>query len=248
MIDVENDELRIFRGQDFAIGNGMMIHQPTLDEICDYGEKEYWGLVSDFCATPTDLIITLDKLGVDFTKVTRFELFSALIIKSLTPEKTKIFFGDFDFSKCQLCFKKGSEDEKPVLYNFDTNFEITEDMYFAMADYIAKVHGITINDRVPANQQTKRMMLEDALDDRAIAMKKPWKSQLKALISTMTNCAGFKYNHEQVWDMKIGAFLDAVKRIQKISQSELLLQSGYSGFGVNLEKLDKDSYNMFLEL
>ena len=36
--------------------------------------------------------------------------------------------------------------------------------------------------------------------------------------------------------MKINAFLDAVSRVQKIKNATLLLQSGYSGFGVDLSK------------
>ena len=54
----------------------------------------------------------------------------------------------------------------------------------------------------------------------------------------MINSEGFKYNHDQVWDMKINAFMDSVKRIGKIKNADLLLQSGYSGFGVNLKDID----------
>ena len=39
--------------------------------------------------------------------------------------------------------------------------------------------------------------------------------------------------------MKIYAFMDSVKRISKIQNAGLLLQSGYSGFGVDLQKIDK---------
>ena len=39
--------------------------------------------------------------------------------------------------------------------------------------------------------------------------------------------------------MKINAFMDSVKRISKIKNADLLLQSGYSGFGVNLKNIDK---------
>lgn len=53
----------------------------------------------------------------------------------------------------------------------------------------------------------------------------------------MTNSEGFKYNHSDVWDMKINAFMDSVKRISKIKNANLLLQSGYSGFGVNLKEI-----------
>lgn len=55
----------------------------------------------------------------------------------------------------------------------------------------------------------------------------------------MINSEGFKYNHEQVWNMKINAFMDSVKRIGKIKNAQLLLQSGYSGFGISFDDIDK---------
>ena len=64
----------------------------------------------------------------------------------------------------------------------------------------------------------------------------------------MINCEGFKYNHTQVWDMKINAFMDSVKRIYKIKNAELLLQSGYSGFGISLKDVDKKQLNWLGEL
>ena len=64
----------------------------------------------------------------------------------------------------------------------------------------------------------------------------------------MINSEGFKYNHSQVWDMKINAFMDSVKRIPKIKNAFLLLQSGYSGFGVDLKKIQNKQLDWLGEL
>ena len=64
----------------------------------------------------------------------------------------------------------------------------------------------------------------------------------------MINIEGFKYNHTQVWDMKINAFMDSVKRIGKIKNADLLLQSGYSGFGVNLKEVSQKQLDWLGEL
>ena len=42
--------------------------------------------------------------------------------------------------------------------------------------------------------------------------------------------------------------MDSVKRITKIKNSDLLLQSGYSGFGINLKNLDKKQLDWLGEL
>ena len=64
----------------------------------------------------------------------------------------------------------------------------------------------------------------------------------------MINSEGFKYNHDKVWDMKINAFMDSVKRIGKMKNADLLLQSGYSGFGVNLKEIDNKQLDWLGEL
>ena len=42
--------------------------------------------------------------------------------------------------------------------------------------------------------------------------------------------------------------MDSVKRITKIKNANLLLQSGYSGFGINLKDVDKKQLNWLGEL
>jgi hypothetical protein len=71
---------------------------------------------------------------------------------------------------------------------------------------------------------------------------------LKDLISTLTNMEGFKYSWSNVWEVKIGAFMDSAKRIPHNKYVDLLLQSGYSGFGVNLKSINKKDLNWFGDL
>ena len=101
---------------------------------------------------------------------------------------------------------------------------------------------------MPANETTKRILIEDERAEAERSQNREYHSQLKNLISSMINSQGFKYNHAQIWDMKINAFLDSVKRISKIKNADLLLQSGYSSFGVNLKEISNDQINWLGEL
>ena len=74
------------------------------------------------------------------------------------------------------------------------------------------------------------------------------KSWLQPLVSTMVNSEGFKRDDITVFDMKIGAFMDSVARVSKIKNAELLLQSGYSGFGINLKEIPEKQLNWLGEL
>ena len=69
---------------------------------------------------------------------------------------------------------------------------------------------------------------------------------LLPLVSTLTATRGGDY--KAILDMPIYTFTDCVKRTTKIKNADLLLQSGYSGFGVDLKKIDKDELNYMGDL
>ena len=294
-----NDELKIYRGEDFVVSKHIVLHQATLNEICDYGERDYYSMIYNFTATPQSLKVQLWDMGIDYTEITPYQLFYQLLYKMYSQEKTSIIFGDLDFSKFQLMQRKDDESiflyqEVPVgdIYNLEYEFvyhfsnlldasrfvgcevdELIEELsksnryndfifdnvqfesviideytYNTIIDYICKSHFIERDLKRPANNSTKMVLIEDARDEIERNKNKEYHSQLKNLISSMINSDGFKYNHDQVWGMKINAIMDSVKRIGKIKNADLLLQSGYSGFGVNLKEIDNKQLDWLGEL
>ena len=294
-----NDELKIYRGEDFVVSKHIVLHQATLNEICEYGERDYYSMIYNFTATPQSLKVQLWDMGIDYTEITPYELFYQMLYKIFPQEKTSIIFGDLDFTKFQVMQRKDDESiflyqEVPVgdIYNLEYEFVyhfsnlldasrfvgcevdelieklsksnryndfifdnvqfesviIDEYTYNMIVDYICKSHFIERDLKRPANNSTKMVLIEDARDEIERNKNKEYHSQLKNLISSMINSEGFKYNHAQVWDMKINAFMDSVKRIGKIKNAQLLLQSGYSGFGVNLKEIDNKQLDWLGEL
>lgn len=252
----ENDELRIYRGEDFVVSKNIVIHQPTLSEICDYGEQNYYSMIYQLTSTPQAMKWQLWDMGIDYTKITPFELFYSLLYKLYPQERTSILFGDLDFTKFQTAQR--TDDDSVFLYQVieknreaGTAYEealIDEAAYNIIMDYLRNVHSIPKDEKMPANESTKMILIEDARDEYRRNQNKEYHSQLKNMISSMINCEGFKYNHSQVWDMKINAFIDSVKRISKMKNADLLLQSGYSGFGVNLKDINKKQLDWLGEL
>lgn len=248
MGEILNDELQIYRGKDFLVKPGINIHQPTLDEICDYGEKRYWGMIQNICSVGSNLKFQLWDLGVDYTKIGDFELFYSLICKSLLQEDTEIIFGDLDFQKFNMYIVKKNNVEEPVLYDAQNDILIDDYTYTIITDILRRMHGLKKDCKIPANESTKMILIEDARDEYNLNKDKEWHSQLKNLISAMINSEGFKYNHNEIWNMKIHAFMDSVQRILKIKNADLLLQSGYSGFGINLKEINKKQLDWTGEL
>lgn len=245
---VINDELRLYRGEDFVVSKHIVIHQPSLSEICDYGEREYYSMIYQLTATPQSMKVQLWDMGIDYTTITPFELFYNILYKLYQQEKTSIIFGDLDFTKFQLMQRKDDEsillcqvvDNEPVI--------IDEFTYNIIMDYLRQVHIIQKDEKIPANKTTKMILIEDAREEYERNKNKEYHSQLKNMVSAMINSEGFKYNHSEVWNMKINAFMDSVKRISKIKNADLLLQSGYSGFGVNLKEVSNKQIDWLGEL
>lgn len=250
-----NDELRVYRGEDFKISKHIHIHQPTIGEICDFGEDRYYSMINMLTATPQTLKAQLWDAHIDYTTITPYQLFYNMIYKIFPPESTSIIFGDLDFSRFVLYQR---DDGNIVLSQKITYIEegreaeydiiIDEFTYILITDYLRKIHDIAKDEKMPANESTKMILIEDAQDEIRKSQNREHHSQLKNLISSMVNCEGFKYNHIQVWDMKINAFMDSVKRISKIKNAHLLLQSGYSGFGINLKDVEQKQLNWLGEL
>lgn len=250
------DELRIYRGEDYVINDKIKIHIPSLGEICDYGEDDYFGLVYQITATPSDMMWQLDEMGINFTEIDNFTLFSQLTCFKtddmeetsfqMNQTKTKILFGDLNLYDFDLM--QDVTNNEPCLYNRKTDNKIDSYTYKIICDCLRKIHFLEEHIEIPANESTRLVLIEDAKERYMMNKNKEHGSYLVNLVSAMINSPGFKYNHTQVWDMKINAFMDSVKRISKIQNANLLLQSGYSGFGINLKEVSDKQINWLGEL
>ena len=54
MIDFDVSSLTLYFGDDYIINDKIKIHQPTIGEIVDYGEAEYFSMVHTITAIPSD--------------------------------------------------------------------------------------------------------------------------------------------------------------------------------------------------
>lgn len=243
---IENDELKIYRGENYIINEHISIHQPTLGEICDWGEGKYFNIIYNIVATPTDMKYMLSLKDIDWNECEDFQLF-LMLYKLFTKEETKIIFGDLDFTKYEIC--RNRLNGEICLYNEYTDSVIDKSIYELIVSYLRKAHNIEKNVEKAMTETTRIVLLEEAKEQYEESQRnKKHKSKLKPLISTMINMSGFNYNHNTIWDMKINAFMDSVQRIRNIKTADLLLTSGYSGFGVDLSKINKNKLNYFSEL
>lgn len=248
---IENfDELKIYGGKSYYINDDISIKQPKLGKIKKYGERKYFNMVHTLCSVGADLKWQLDDIGIDYTKISDYELFYSVLARGYSKKDTKILFGNvLDFSQMNIVHDDNIDDNVMIqVLDNGKQIRIDKYVYSFIVNILRKMHKIKRNDELPGNEMTRQILIDDAKEEYEENKNKPSKSYLLPLISTMVNSEGFKRDDTTVFDMKIRAFMDSVSRVSKIKSAELLLQSGYSGFGIDLKKIDKEALNYMGEL
>lgn len=268
----EFDELKIYRGNDIEITPKIIVTQPTIGQIEEFGEKRYFNAVYTLTAVGADLKWQLWDYGqTDYTQIEDYDLFIKFISSAVSskkhlyeelmsnkdkyenelcmmPQETldsmlinplQLILRDIDFDDFTVC--KLEKNDQIVLYDQERDITIDRLIYSQIVDAVRKIHGLKRNNQRPANERTKMDLIEDARDEAMAASRRPYKSTLKPLVSALTVKCGL-CGDDKVWNMKINAFFDSIKRIGKMQDAQLLLQGAYSGFaslkGVDKERLD----------
>ena len=250
MKKINIDKLSLYRGSSFEICKGIKLHIPSLSEICDYNESKYYGMITTLCSVGIDWCWQLEENGIPFDEISDYDLFCQLLRKQYTSKDLKILFGnELDFSKMVPYLDKNKKIKLVQKSNNpENNIIIDEDTYLVIVAYLREIHNLKRDNRVAGTNSCRRAFIEDAKMEYESRKYEQSKSTLLPLVSTMINSEGFKRDDKTVWDMNIYAFMDSVKRISKIKNSNLLLQSGYSGFGIDLKKVNKEELDYMGEL
>ena len=236
------DKLQIYFGNDLVINDRLRIRQPTLRDVIEMGEEEYYDMVFALTAISSDMKSFLWDQGIDWCDVSDFQMFY-MFSSVVDHESTKVLFGDLDLSSFMMCQRE--DDGELFMVNSD---DIIIDSYVhkKIFDFICAIHGIKKKPEFAANKMTKRVMIEDDRAQRK-KKKKEYESQLFPLISAMVNSAEFKYNIETVQDMRLYAFMDSVHRIQHTRYVMSLTEAYYSG-NIDTEKFDKRKLEWLCDL
>lgn len=243
MIDLNVDDLKLYIGDDYIINDNIKVLQPTIRQIAEFGERDFFSVVHTVCAIPSDMKSQLWDMGLDWMEVDDFELF-VMLSQTLTPDRTCLLFGDLDFSTLKPFSHPQIEDEV-ILANRETGVLIDKMIYLRIVSYLRKAFDITPKIEKAANKMTKQILIEEDRKKIELNKDKPFKSFLLPLISSVKVKQG--YTKEYVLNMGYVEFMNDVARLQIINNADHLLHSAYSGC-LDLKKIDKKELNWMREL
>ena len=264
----EIDELRIYRGFDIPITDKIIVTQPTIGQIVDFGEKRYFQAVHCLTGVGADFKWQLwDYYNTDYTTIDDFELFKKMIChslaskkhiyKELTENRDKYSEQLKNISEEDLAemlinplslilkdidfadFKEYESDKNPETILYDVEHDITIDRFV----YTRMVDAVRKIHGFKRNNQlpaNERTKMDLIEDARDEAMMASQK-EYKSVLKPLISALAVKTGQlggDSIWNTKINMFFDSIKRVNKIQDAELLLQGAYSGFA-SLKDVDR---------
>ena len=237
------DTLSLLSGKSVRITDKITYAQPTLQDVIKFGEREYYHILSNLTAIPSDMKSILWDIGIDWMEFSDIELFYALA-SQIPQEKTNIFFPNIDFSKFILI---ETENCGKILYDRTNDIKIDFFVFAKMQDCLCKSHGIKKKVEKAGNKYTKQVLIDEDRQNRELNKDKEFKSNLYGLVSAMVNYSGFKYGYKDVWDLTMFQFMDAVQRARLIDSTNHLLNGVYAGT-IDSKKIKNDKFNWMREI
>jgi hypothetical protein len=242
MINLDVDDLKLYIGDDYVINDNIKVLQPTIRQIAEFGEKEFFSVVHTVTAIPSDMKANLDDMGLDWMEVDDYELFM-MLSQTLTPDRTYLLFGDLDFSKLRPF--RNNQNGDIVLADKETGLIIDKMIYLRIVSYLRKAFNITPKIERAANKMTRKILIEEDRKKNELNKDKPFKSFLLPLISSVKvkQC----YTKEYVLNMGYVEFMNDVARLQVIHNADHLLSACYAGT-IDMKKINKAELNWMKEL
>lgn len=83
----EYDSLKIYSGDDIKITNKIIVTQPTIKQIKDFGEQYYFNVVYTLTSVGADMKWQLWDMGIDYTQIQDYDLFIKFIAPMIASKK-----------------------------------------------------------------------------------------------------------------------------------------------------------------
>ena len=266
MFDV--DDLKIYRGSDIRITDKIVVIQPTIDQIIEFGEKRYFSTVHTLTGVGADFKWQLwDYYNIDYTTIEDYDLFKMMICnllaskknvykelkenpeqyKEYTEKMTEEDWEELLFNPISLVlkdidfadFKEYKTDKSPETILYDEEHDITIDRFV----YARIVDAVRKIHGFKRNNEipANEITKMDLIEDARDDARMASQKPYKSVLKPLISALAVKTGQlgsESIWNTKINMFFDAIKRINKIQDATMLLQGAYSGFA-SLKGVDK---------
>jgi len=198
----------------------LSIRIPTVGEILE-DEFTYYNIVSSLTASPFQYMVQLDDIGIDYTKITDYELFKINFLK-YTNYNLSILFGSLDMSDFEL--RLNNQNNTSIIYSEKNNISIDELTYYDLVNTIRKINLFEKVKSKPGNESARKYILEKERKKQKRNAKKKQEPFLEKLVIALVNTSEFPYDYDSCMNLSIYKFNQSLKQIQhKISFDKTMI-------------------------
>ena len=268
------DLLKIYFGDPYQVTDKLTFYQPSIQDIIDYGESDFFAVLFMFIGNTTYRKLFLWENGIDWNQISDYELFCGFV-RMIPPDKSGILFGDTDFTKFQLygleytppeptaeeALKKPTASEKRnklfetfekshTLYSQEQDIEISAETYHYLVDVMRNSFHIFPKTEYTVGKTSKEMLIDEEREKVKKAEREAADhptSTLQPLISMCINHPGFKYKSSELKQVHINEFMDSVNRLQVYESTHATLIGSRSGF-IDSSKIPKEQFDFTRQL
>lgn len=231
--------LNLLYQKHYAINDSIQITIPSVGEIIDYPEDDYYNLVFILTAMPVDMMVTLDDAGIDYTSIDEYKLF-LLMFPCLREQDTHLIFGNLNLNGFEPFIN--TQNKMVVLRDEKNGITIDRNIHGQIAGALRKIHHLEKNHRKPANKEAKEYMLKRAREKTRRNKDRKQESQLESLIIAMVNTEQYKYDFESTRKLSIYQFNESVRQVMKKVDYDNRMHGVYTGT-INPKDLSPDDLN-----
>lgn len=230
----------LLRVKDYEINEKISVHVPTVDEIFEFGDQKYYSMAQTLIATPFELMVELDDIGIDYETITDYQLF-VLMMESFASQEddTSILFTNLNLKNFQEAVN--TKNKERVLWDEKNDIVIDQMIALEICNAIRKIHFWDAPIGRAGNVEAKRYLIERNRIKKQRLAKKPYKSFLESMIISLVNTEEFPYNYETVMGLSIYKLNASWRQIQKKKHWEQTMNGVYFGTvdtsKINLEKI-----------
>ena len=223
------------------IDDNICMHVPTVGEILnEYDEGRYFNVVYTLYATPYELMGQLDAMGIDYEKVSEFDLFCFAFL-GMDEESSKMVFENINAKDYELA---ADPNDKTVhfLRNKITGHEIKREDTEKISAFLRKLQCTEKCNKKAGNSAMKKYLLEKARKKLNSAKRSKSGNVIEDMLICLMNTSEFAARSlDDALAMNIFFFNKSMRQINKKIDYDHICAGIYAGTidskKINLQKV-----------
>ena len=224
---LQEDKLRLLRGEPIEIADGIVVHQPSIGEMTG---GDFFGAIWQLCSSAYDMPSILDDAGIDFMQVDDWTFFR-MMCHTCSVKQTRCVLGDLDLSSFQEMERTFKENEERDIVLYNGEIIIDEAIYKRLIGILRELIGFTHSGRKAGNSATRKILI---MDDRKRRNRRKNTEESDSfvfdMIVSLVNTEEFSYNYETVFNLTFYQLLKSFTQIRGKKSAVALMQGSMSGF------------------